>query len=153
MSKYPKKLLCLSLSAALALGAVTPQAMAAVPAPAQPAAIVMDYGLELELALAQDQLESLAAAPTLPAGEAQETEGGLPLAIILALAGSASAMGFYLFGVLVQKKPFSAREFARRGGCGAMVGLLGRFIAGRSAAIRIFGSGATGMALAACFGR
>lgn len=151
MSKSPKKLLCLSLSAALALGAVTPQAMASVPAPSQPVPIVLDYSLDV--ALAQEQLEGLAAAPTLPAGEAQETEGGLPLAIILALAGSASAMGFYLYGVLVQHKPFNTREFARRGGCGAVVGLLGRFIAGRAAAIRIFGAGATGMALAACFGR
>lgn len=150
MSKLSKKMACVAVAASLALGTVTPSMAATAPTHQTDPSVLVEWHRDAVNSPVQ-QLDELAGAPTLPTGEAQETEGGLPLAIVLALAGAASAMGFYLYGVLVQGKKFNKTEFARRGGCGAVVGLLGRFIAGRAAAIRIFGSGATGAALAACF--
>lgn len=163
MSTFSKKATSLTVVFALAVGTISPSFASSSLPPRYEAPAMSIVALPLSTA-AGDILSSvnnsvdhdlslLSSAPALSAAEAEEVEGGIPLVIIMALAGAASAMGFYLYGVIVQHKKFSAKEFAKRGGCGAFIGLLGRFFVNRAAVIRVLGAGSTGMGLAACFAR
>ena len=95
-----------------------------------------------------DDLATLSAAEALPQNEADQTQAGMPWAVVTALIAAGGGMAWYLLDVYYwHNKKFSAGGFAKAGGCGALGGLvwgLGGGWAGRIAwkyAIVAFGAG------------
>ncbi len=133
MSNRSSRALASGLALSVAAMSFSPAAMAVtpLPAPAAPLAPTVAYQFHLpaaefsrQVAPATD-LEFLAGAAGLPAGEADEAQAGMPWWVVTGLISSGGAIGAYLLDVYVWKKTsFNWYEFTRRGGCGALGGVV-----------------------------